>query len=309
LSSKEVQENSPLYHSAAIADDGRMTREATAGFVELQDVRLRYWEWPGSGQTILMVHATGFLGRIWDPVVQSLPGGYRVIAIDQRGHGDSDKPDIDYDWQYFVKDVDGLTRTLGIEGCVAVGHSGGGASIAYAEIERPGLFSGLVLIEPIAYPGPRRPVVPREGSPDLPTISRNRRLVWDSREEIIDSWRSRPPFDSWASEALRAYVQRGFFERPDGKVELKCPGEYEARMFEQSFSLDTFERLPELKAPNLVIFGQNTDTFPRPLRDRIAERITNSERRDIAGAGHFVVMEKPEEIAAEIDRFVRERLS
>jgi pimeloyl-ACP methyl ester carboxylesterase len=73
--------------------------------------------------------------------------------------------------------------------------------------------------------------------------------------------------------------------------------------------LDTFERLPELKAPNLVIFGQNTDTFPRPLRDRIAERITNSERRDIAGAGHFVVMEKPEEIAAEIDRFVRERLS
>lgn len=286
-----------------------MTRRPESAFVDLQGTKLRYWDWPGSAQTILMVHATGFLGRIWDPVVESLPADYRVIAIDQRGHGDSDKPDIDYDWKYFAEDVGALTRALGIEGCIGVGHSGGAASMAYAEIEKPGLFSGLVLIEPIAYPGPRRPVAPREGAPDLPTISRNRRLVWDSREEIIESWRSRPPFNSWAPAALMAYVEHGFFERPDGKVELKCPGEYEARMFEQSFSLNTFERLPELEAPNLVIFGESTDTFPGPLCDTIAGRFRNSERHDIKDAGHFVVMEKPEAIAAEIEGFIRRRLS
>ncbi|HEX5940318.1 MAG TPA: alpha/beta hydrolase [Dehalococcoidia bacterium] len=285
-----------------------MTRRPQPGFVDLRGTRLRYWDWPGTGRTVLMVHATGFLGRIWDPVVESLPRDYRVIAVDQRGHGDSDKPDIDYDWRYFVEDVTALTAALEIEGCVAVGHSGGGAAIACAEIERPGLFAGLVLIEPIAYPGPRRPVVPREGAPDLPSISRNRRLVWDSREEILESWRSRPPFDSWSPAALEAYVQHGFFERPDGKVELKCPGEYEARMFEQSFSLNTFERLPELSAPNLVIFGENTDTFPGPLRDTIAGRLRNSERHDISGAGHFVVMEKPEAVAAEIEGFIQNRL-
>jgi pimeloyl-ACP methyl ester carboxylesterase len=285
-----------------------MRAEPVPGYVELNGVRLRYWEWPGVGRTILLVHATGFLGRTWDPVVGALAGEYRVIAVDQRGHGDSDKPDIDYDWRYFVEDVAGVARSLGIEGCVAAGHSGGGASIAYAEIEHPGFFSGLVLIEPIAYPGPRRPVVPREGAPDLPSISRGRRLVWESRTEILESWRSRPPFDSWAPAALEAYVEHGFFDRPDGKVELKCPGEYEARMFEQSFSLNTFERLAELEAPNLVIFGEKTDTFPGTLRDTIAGRLRNSERRDVAGAGHFVVMEKPDRVAAEIENFIRDRL-
>jgi pimeloyl-ACP methyl ester carboxylesterase len=275
-------------------------------FARLSEVRLRYWDWGGDGQPLLLVHATGFHGRVWDPLARRLSPRRRVIAVDQRGHGDSDKPESDYDWHNFAADVAELADVLDIRGAAAMGHSGGAAAIAYAQAEDPGLFSGLVLIEPITYPGPRRPVVPRDGAPDLPSISRQRREVWESRDELWESWSSRPPFADWDPEALRAYIEWGFADRADGRVELKCPREYEARMFEQSFSLNAFERLPELIVPGMLIFGANTDTFTPALRDDIAERLPRFRRVDVEDAGHFVVMQRPERLAELIGDFLEQ---
>lgn len=275
--------------------------EPRAGLVDCEGVRLRTWEWSGAGQPALLVHATGFHGRLWDPIACRLAPARRVIAIDQRGHGDSDKPEMDYHWRWFARDVACVVRALGLSGAVGIGHSGGAAAIARAELEGPGTFGALVLIEPIIYPpAPRR----APGIDALAAAARRRRMTWESRNQMLASWSGRPPFASWRREVLEAYVTHGARDRPGGAVELKCPGEYEARMFEQSGSLDSFQRLEGLRPPVLLLFGQQSATFTPAQRAVLAARIPRCAVREIPGATHFAPMEEPGRLAEEILAFL-----
>src|SRR5215217_3855941 len=104
--------------------------EPTHGFVDTPTVRLHYVDWGGPGRPLLLVHATGFHARLWDPYVPGLSERFRVIALDQRGHGDSGRPVDGFNWSHSADDAHALIVALGIEGCVAAGHSSGGTAIA-----------------------------------------------------------------------------------------------------------------------------------------------------------------------------------
>jgi len=67
------------------------------GAVRADSLRLHYLEWgdagpPLAGQAAVLLHATGFLARLWEPIAEGLSGRFHVYAYDARGHGDSDKP-------------------------------------------------------------------------------------------------------------------------------------------------------------------------------------------------------------------------
>ena len=106
---------------------------------------LAYAEWPAvraDAQTILLVHATGFHRRCWDAVVERLTG-YRVIAMDMRGHGFSENTEA-VAWDRFGEDLVGFVDALGIEGAIGAGHSMGGYCMAIATAERPDAFERIV---------------------------------------------------------------------------------------------------------------------------------------------------------------------
>ena len=99
----------------------------------------------GEGPPALLCHATGFCGLVWRPLVDHLTG-YRALAVDFRGHGDSPAPDDHlFDWNGFAEDVLSVVDELGLHGCVAVGHSKGGAALLLAEEQRPGSFAAMWL--------------------------------------------------------------------------------------------------------------------------------------------------------------------
>ena len=95
---------------------------------------------------ILLVHATGFHARCWDQVVGQL-GAARVIAIDQRGHGRSDKV-ARVRWQEFGRDIAEFVRRLDLHDVVGVGHSAGGHAMVEAAALEGERFRRLVLIDP-----------------------------------------------------------------------------------------------------------------------------------------------------------------
>ncbi|TAJ16405.1 MAG: alpha/beta fold hydrolase, partial [Dehalococcoidia bacterium] len=99
-------------------------------------VRLHFVEWVGEGAPILLIHATGFHARIWDEVARRLPGR-RVLSIDTRGHGLSDKPEPPYVWDYIGQDITDALRVLDLHDVVMVGHSMGGHSAVYATVREP----------------------------------------------------------------------------------------------------------------------------------------------------------------------------
>lgn len=276
-------------------------------FVRANGITLHYWDWGGSGPPAVLVHATSLHGRVWDPIAADLSRRYRVLALEQRGHGDSDKPATGYHWLNFVDDLRGFLDALGLERPLGIGHSSGGTAIVYCQAQRPGSFSRAVLIEPVIWAGRPESPPPGEGR-SLAVQARRKRTRWGSRQELFDSYRSRPPFLTWRPDILWAYIQYGTLDRPDGDVELKCPRDIEAQIYEHSASLDTFARLPQVDIPVLIIRGSSTNP-PKGLQhsaELVARALPQGRLATVAGAGHFLPQERPEAVLEHLWPFLEE---
>ena len=126
--------------------------EPKSGTIGVNGLRLHTLDWGGDGDPIVLLHATGFLGRIYAPIASALTRIGHVYSYDQRGHGDSSPaPDGQYDWQRTMEDLAGFIRAMGFRGVRAFGHSAGATAIGSLACERPDLISRAVLTEPVMF--------------------------------------------------------------------------------------------------------------------------------------------------------------
>ena len=276
-----------------------------SAFLRANGLTLHYLDWGGARPTALLLHATGFLAAVWGPIAEALSQRYRVLAPDQRGHGDSDKPPSGYHRLDFVADLRAFLDALGLEGIIGIGHSAGAANIACCETLRPGSFRRMVLIEPIVFP-PAVQAIASERMARLPRGALKRRTVWPSREALLKSYRARLPFKTWRPDVLRLYVEHGTLVREDGQVELKCPGPIEAQMYAGATPFEAFELLSEVACPALVVRGEHSDSHLPFIAKAIADQMADARVATIEGAGHFCPMEKPDAVLAEVHRFLAE---
>jgi pimeloyl-ACP methyl ester carboxylesterase len=290
-------------------------------FVDANSIRLHYWAWgDDSLPPAVLIHATGFLARLWEPVAEALSSSYHVLAFDSRGHGDSDKPVLSeaegpalsnaegppdgYDWSAFAADLRGFLDALDLKDVVAIGHSAGGAAAAHLAATRPEYISRAVLIEPIIFP--TDPDTPSRVRPnELADGASRRRMVWPSRGEMIRAYRRRPVFARWTEDALRIYAEHGTFRREDGEFELKCPGSIESRIFRNSASLGAYDLLPKITCPTLVLHGEHTEPRLAAVAQSAADRIPSAHLDSIDGAGHLVPMERPQALSDRILTFLQ----
>ena len=164
------------------------------GYVDANGVRLHYLRWRaadgGDLPPIVLLHATGFLARLWQPVAEALASRFDVFAYDTRGHGDSDKPPPEgenYHWRNLVADLRGFCDAIGLRGVPIAGHSSGGAAAAYLAATHQEYVSRLILFEPIIFPAQFAP--PEDRRNELAEGARKRRLVWRDAEEIVETYR------------------------------------------------------------------------------------------------------------------------
>ena len=248
---------------------------------------------------MLLAHATGFHGYVWKPLALSLSREASVYAIDQRGHGDSFKPESGYAWETLGDDVCGFLKALNLSGVTAVGHSAGATAIALAAAKEPRLFQRLILIEPVLFPRATASTT----SP-LAQGARKRRMLWESRTSMFHSYKAREPFKNWREDALWAYIEEGTLSQPDGHIALKCPGEIEAQIYENAPKLDGFAVLAQVSQPVLLIRGEQSDTFAESTATQAMAVLKQAKLKTIANTGHFVPMERPEAIERAIRKFM-----
>jgi pimeloyl-ACP methyl ester carboxylesterase len=126
-----------------------------AGGVDLDlpgdGVRLRATRWPGEGPAVLLLHGLASTRHIWDLVVPHLvgrgPASPAVVAVDQRGHGDSDRPAGPYTGAAAVADLRTALDAVGLSRVVVVGHSWGATTALRLAAEAPGRVLGVVCID------------------------------------------------------------------------------------------------------------------------------------------------------------------
>jgi 2-(acetamidomethylene)succinate hydrolase len=103
------------------------TREFQTRDVTLANgLKLRYYEWPGSGPTLVLLHPSSGYGRMWEWTADALGSRFHVYALDQRGHGDSGRPDGDYSAEEYAQDLFLFFEQLGIARAIVAGQSLGG---------------------------------------------------------------------------------------------------------------------------------------------------------------------------------------
>ncbi|MEG3586558.1 MAG: alpha/beta hydrolase [Actinomycetota bacterium] len=248
----------------------------------------------GTGPDVLFCHATGFHGRYWDPICSRMKENFRCVAIDLRGHGNSFVPEKTImDWKGMAEDVLATINYLSLTSPFAVGHSMGGSSILLAEQMRPETFRAAWLFEPIVIGGEAiTPEMSKGGS--LAVSARKRKEIFNSREEAFERYASRPPFSTVDEESLWAYVNYGFRDHDEGVI-LKCRGEMEARVFENSITT-IFDALDLIDIP-VTVAASGDQEGPAIIAPQVVSQLSKGNLELYSDLTHFAPMEDPSRIA------------
>ncbi len=116
-------------------------------FINANGLKFHLIDWGGRGAWIVLLHGLASQAHIWDLVAPHLVDSFRLVALDQRGHGLTDKPDSGYDFASITNDLDQVLNALQVDRAVLVGHSwGGNVALQYA-VDHPKRATGLVLVD------------------------------------------------------------------------------------------------------------------------------------------------------------------
>ena len=278
-------------------------------FVNNTSIQLHEWraEKKAMAPTILLLHAVGFHGHLWDKIARNL-NDHHVLAWDMRGHGGSDKNGV-YDWDVFSHDLVAVIDELGIIGMIGVGHSMGGWCVVNACASRPDAFSRLLLVDPVIMP-PERYLAEQKHSAftiaDHPVAKR--RNQWQSWQQMYDNFKERAPFKAWRPDILQSYCSYGLHPDSDnGGYRLACPPEVEASIYIASTKHSGHEKIASITVPVKVMraklreFDQSTMDFSQsPTWPELANNFAQGKDIYLPNLSHFMPMEAPELITRHI---------
>jgi pimeloyl-ACP methyl ester carboxylesterase len=288
-----------------------MTTDSTLDrYLEIGDLRFRYRDWGGSGPTVLLLHGLASTSRIWDLVAPLIAAGARVVALDQRGHGHSAKPDDGYDFATIVGDAIALIDRLGLGPTVVVGHSWGASVALNAAAHHPDQVAAVVLVD--------------GGFGDL-----GARMTWEEAEtrmappdltqltpaDLLERIRGRSPLDLTRQE-IADVILANFAVGEDGRIRPHLTRERHMRIVRSLWEQRSSDLYPRIAAPVLLAPARQAgDPAQREMLEhkevsvaRALELLTNGRVVWFDDSVHDIPLHHPERLAEAIRRFLRESL-
>ena len=254
--------------------------------------RIVYYD-VGSGSTVVLLHGLGSQAMSdWGRVIRPLSQGHRVIALDQIGFGESDKPLVDYSIQTFVDFLGEFLRTLGVKQFSLAGESFGGWIAASYSLQAlaPGNTGQYALAKP-----ERLILADALGQFDLRSGS-SHRIAGSLRESagiaIIFHDKKRVTED---------------FVRHHFEVQLKAnDGATQRSLWSnpQLASEIVGDRLADITIPTLIVWGANDEVIPLTQGREYAARIPHAKLVIIPDCGHVPPLEKPEVFVSAVIPFL-----
>lgn len=258
----------------------------TTHCVEARGVGFSYLEWgdPGSPPIVVLHGLTGH-AHTWDHMAPALAEHHHVLALDQRGHGDSEGA-ASYATQDFVDDLEALTRHWQIDRFVLMGLSmGGHNAMAYAAAH-PQRVERLIVID---IP----PRMNRERAPGWEQTSRladtGHRAYASVDEAVADI---RAAYATAPEENLRYRVERNLVSRSDGSLQWK----YDPKVPAHWQPEDLTSKLSAITMPVLLVRGGKTLVLPRKVAEEMIAALPDAELVEVPESGHSVPTDRPEDL-------------
>ncbi|MDH4299993.1 MAG: alpha/beta hydrolase, partial [Dehalococcoidia bacterium] len=246
-----------------------------------------YYEIYGKGEPLVLIYGYAGHSGLWFRQIPVLSKKYQVVAFDNRGVGRSDKPHTPYTMAMMAGDVAGLLDVVGVDAAHIFGISLGGMVAQHFALGYPQRVISLIL--GCTFCGGVHSIQPEPES--MAALFDFERLKKMTHEEVT---RQAIPF---------CYSQKFIEEHPDlieqrvaKQLEYPTPGHGATRQAEAVMGHDTYELLPRIRLPTLVIAGDNDRLIPVENSRILASRIPKAELAIIRGAGHEFFIEDAEEV-------------
>jgi pimeloyl-ACP methyl ester carboxylesterase len=264
--------------------------------------------------TVHFAHATGFNAGTYHPLFEALDPSIDLYAMDARGHGFSSlraEPRRLRSWTPYRKDLEAFVGKLSGP-LVLAGHSMGATVSMELAAARPDLVAGLVLIDPVIVPP--RLVVPSTllrffglSGRVIPIAkaAARRRMEFPSTEAAIENFVGKGPFKTWPKEWIEAYVEGGTRATESGTVRLTCEREWESKTFAVS-TTSPYRPLARVRCPITLIARKTSGPpFNHESREALLKTKPSTRAVILEDATHFLAMEQPDVVQAEIERMVQ----
>jgi pimeloyl-ACP methyl ester carboxylesterase len=269
-------------------------------------LELNVLEWSTEGVPLILLHGGGNEAHLWDDFVPCVAPHYRVIAVDQRGHGDSDwDPEGRYETEYMVNDLEALTEALEIDRFVLIGFSMGGRVAMSFAGRHPERLAGLVLIDIGPEIDPRGMI--RIGQEN----EAQRAPVFASTDEYSSLLSLNYP--AGQPQALIRMAKYALRQRDDGLFELKADPKLRgarredeaSRKKEEAFIEEQWNALAKSPCPTLVVRGAASDILSPDIADKMVDDVLqNGQLAVIPQAAHSVATDNPKGFEEAVSRFV-----
>jgi pimeloyl-ACP methyl ester carboxylesterase len=256
--------------------------------VELNGLRFHYRDWGNTGaQALVCLHGFTSHAHSWDTFAQAVRDNYHVLALDQRGHGETEWS-TDYHPQRRVEDLHAFVEALGLKNIVLLGLSMGGRCAYQYAAQHPDKIERLVIVD-IA------PETDTSGSGRI-TQGLANPDVFDSPEDAVAAARKaniRPP-----DAELRSRVLNGIKPTPDGKWTFR----YDVALRNGSGARPTPTRaeidhdwasLKNITSPTLLVRGAESDILSPANAQRMIDNIPNCRLVEVENSGHSVPLDNP----------------
>ena len=265
----------------------------------VQGLRLHLLDWGEGGDgrpELLLLHGGVVTARTWGPFCAMLAHKYRLLALDMRGHGDSEWPaDGEASHNTLAGDLRGVRRALELQRPVVVGHSVGGMLAMRVMVSDPELLGAAVLVDV-------GPETAYEGWKPKNEVTETHRLY----EQTEDYVTRNAPRLKRSEQHMRRNAHHEFMRRADGLYQLK----YDPRHPMGGPDESTMPGLPELEAmgsvavPTLVARGERSWFLSREAAQRLVATMPRAELAVIPDCEHMVYIENPAGLAAMVETFV-----
>jgi pimeloyl-ACP methyl ester carboxylesterase len=256
-----------------------------------------YYEIHGAGDPLVLINGLGYDLWMWHKMVPGLAEHFQVVAFDNRGVGQTDKPEGPYTAGMLAADTAGLMEALGIESAAVMGHSMGGFIAQELALGRPDLVGKLILSS-TNFGGPRHVPVTQEALAVLTDMEAD--PIERLRRGILIS--CAPGF----SERHPEIVEEWLAYRVKNPI---LPAPYQAQMAIGLALMSEeacFEhRLKKVQAPTLILFGEHDKVVPPANAELLANEIPDSQIHILSNAGHFYPFEVPAAANAAVAGFLK----
>jgi esterase len=279
------------------------TRSIAVG--EKHNLSVQAVEWSRRGFPCMLLHGFGDNASVWSHLAPRLMSRFRTVAIDLRGHGNSDwDPEARYEAETFTADLTKVFAAFGFERTILIGHSWGAAIAVRFAAGNPALVAALVIID---------------FGPELAQAGVDE--VMKGFIEMPRSFASVDEFSRWLAarrpladpRLLGQFARYSLRQSAGGKCEVKADAALGTRselsQLEVKDGRYCFPDLPaalaRIKCRSLVIRGAASGVFPRDVATRMVEQTLSGSRLETIGAaGHAVMMDNPVEFSSKVDEFL-----